>query len=115
MLASSYPAESQVLMGKNNDFSINYDEPSNRKKVTLSDFEVLKMVGGEWATGACSVGPVAQPVCLCVCARAEGAYGRVFQVRHILQRRIYAMKTLKKKVSARPLFALASFHGAHSF
>ncbi len=60
------------LWQEDNGFSINYDEPKIRKKVTASDFEVLKMVG-------------------------EGAYGRVFQVRHTLSSRIYAMKTLKKK------------------
>jgi serine/threonine protein kinase len=77
VLAQSYPKESQMILekgisGEGSEFCINYDEPKIRKKVALADFEVLKMVG-------------------------EGAYGRVFQVRHIISQRIYAMKSLKKK------------------
>ena len=72
-LQESFVQQSQVLLETSkNEFSINYDEPSIQARVSHKDFEVLKMVG-------------------------EGGFGRVFQVRHILTKRIYAMKTLRKK------------------
>jgi hypothetical protein len=72
-MKESYAKESQVIVETNlNEFSISYDEVNVKKKVSHADFEVLKLVG-------------------------EGGFGKVYQVRHILTQRIYAMKTLRKK------------------
>jgi hypothetical protein len=72
-LRASYVQQSQVLLeAERNEFCITYDEPAIQARVSHKDFEVLKMVG-------------------------EGGFGRVYQVRHILTKRIYAMKTLRKK------------------
>ena len=72
-LEQSFAQKEQVLLEEStNEFSICYDEIRAEKKVSAIDFEVLKLVG-------------------------EGGFGKVFQVRHIATKRIYAMKTLRKK------------------
>ncbi len=72
-LQASFAQQAQVLVEpSSNEFSINYDEPAIQARVSHADFEVLKMVG-------------------------EGGFGRVYQVRHTATKRIYAMKTLRKK------------------